>query len=49
MHKGLLEPPYPSGVVHLEPVLSNIKTATGCESNRQLQLRTVFAETVAYN
>ena len=33
----------------LEPVLSNIKTATGCESNRQLQLWTVFAGTVVYN
>ena len=37
LHRG-----YPSlhlfGVVHWVPVLSNIKTATGCESNRQLQL-----------
>ena len=44
---------YPSlhlfGVVHWVPVLSNIKTATGCESNRQLQLWTVFAGTVVYN
>ena len=43
---------YPSlhsfGVVHWVPVLSNIKTATGCESNRQLQLWTVFAGTVVY-
>ena len=31
------------------PVLSNIKTATGCESNRQLQLSTVFAGTVVNN
>ena len=32
--------PEPSSlrVVHWVPVLSNIKTATGCESNRQLQL-----------
>ena len=29
---------HPFGVVHWVPVLSNIKTATGCESNRQLQL-----------
>ena len=28
----------PFRVVHWVPVLSNIKTATGCESNRQLQL-----------
>ena len=34
---------HPFGVVHWVPVLSNIKTATGCESNRQLQLWTVFA------
>ena len=34
---------HPLGVVHWVPVLSNIKTATGCESNRQLQLWTVFA------
>ena len=34
---------HPLGVVHWVPVLSNIKTATGCESNRQLQLCTVFA------
>ena len=40
---------HPSGVVHWVPVLSNIKTATGCESNRQLQLWTVFAGTVVYN
>ena len=46
---------YPSlhsfGVVHWVPVLSNIKTATGsgCESNRQLQLWTVFAGTVVNN
>ena len=37
------------GVVHWVPVLSNIKTATGCESNRQLQLWTVFAGTVVNN
>ena len=35
-------------VVHWVPVLLNIKTATGCESNRQLQLWTVFAATVVY-
>ena len=29
---------HPFGVVHWVPVLSNIKTTTGCESNRQLQL-----------
>ena len=29
---------HPFGVVHWVPVLSNIKTATGCELNRQLQL-----------
>ena len=40
---------HPFGVAHWVPVLSNIKTATGCESNRQLQLRTVFAGTVVYN
>ena len=44
---------YPSlhsfGVVHWVPVLSNIKTATGCESNRQLLLRTVYAGTVVNN
>ena len=39
---------HPFGVVHWVPVLSNIKTATGCESNRQLQLWTVFAGTVVY-
>ena len=37
---------HPFGVVQWVPVLSNIKTATGCESNRQLQLWTVFAGTV---
>ena len=40
---------HPFGVVHWVPVLSNIKTATGCESNRQLQLWTVFAGTVVNN
>ena len=40
---------HPFGVVHWVPVLSNIKTATGCESNRQLQLWTVFAGTVVYD
>ena len=40
---------HPFGVVHWVPVLSNIKTTTGCESNRQLQLRTVFAGTVVNN
>ena len=40
---------HPSGVVHWVPVLSNIKTANGCESNRQLQLWTVFAGTVVNN
>ena len=38
----------PLGIVHWVPVLSNIKTANGCESNRQLQLWTVFAWTVVY-
>ena len=40
---------HPFAVVHWVPVLSNIKTATGCESNRQLQLWTVFTGTVVYN
>ena len=40
---------HPFGVVHWVPVLSNIKIATGCESNRQLQLWTVFTGTVVYN
>ena len=44
---------YPSlhsfGVVYWVPVLSNSKTATGCESNRQLQLWTVFAGTIVNN
>ena len=40
---------HPFGVVHWVPVLSNIKTATGCELNRQLQLWTVFAGTVVNN
>ena len=40
---------YPFGVVHWVPVLSNIKIATLCESNRQLQLWTVFAGTVVNN
>ena len=40
---------HPFGVVHWVPALSNIKTATGCESNRQLQLWTVFAGTVVNN
>ena len=31
------------GVGHWVPVLSNIKTATACNSNKQLQLWTVFA------
>ena len=39
---------HPFGVVHWVPVLSNIKTATGCESNRQLQPWTVFAGTVVF-
>ena len=38
------------GVVQWVLVLSNIKTVTGCESNRQLQFWTVFAGTVVnYN
>ena len=40
---------HPFGVLHWVPVLSNIKTVTGCESNRQLQLWTVFAWTVVNN
>ena len=40
---------HPFGVVNWVPVLSNIKTVTGCESNRQLQLWTVFAGTVVNN
>ena len=37
---------HPFGVVHWVPVLLNIETATECESNRQLQLWTVFPGTV---
>ena len=40
---------HPFGVVHWVPVLLNIKTATGCESNRQLQLWTELAGTVVNN
>ena len=40
---------HPFGVVHWVPVLSNIKTANGCDLNRPLQLWTVFAGTVVYN
>ena len=40
---------HPFGVVHWVPVLSNIKTATGCEWNRQLKPWTVFAATVVNN
>ena len=40
---------HPFGVVYWVPVLSNIKTATGCEWNRQLQLWTVFERTVVNN
>ena len=36
---------HPFGVICWVPVLSNIKTATGCESNKQLQLLTVFTAT----
>ena len=49
MQKGIPEPSYSSGVVHRALVMSNIKTANGCEPKRQLELGTVFAETVACN